>query len=129
MVRSKPSRDRSERKRKESRKVDEEDQGRVKKFTGYNFIPLNAEISEVLMEIKRDPEFHLPPKIPGNPHQKNERKYCDFHYQRGHYTEGSITLKLLIEELIKNNKLVQLLGEQRNQLENNKPQNHRDYQP
>jgi len=46
MVRSKSSRDRLERKMKESRKVDEEDQGRVKKFTGYNFIPLNAEISE-----------------------------------------------------------------------------------
>jgi hypothetical protein len=37
------------------------------------------------MEIKRNPEFFQPPKIPGNPPQKNEGTYCDFHEQRGHY--------------------------------------------
>jgi hypothetical protein len=75
---------------------------------------LNAEKSEVLMEIKRDPEFRPLPKIPGNLPQKNKGKYCDFHEQRGHYTEGCITLRLLVEELIKNGKLVWFLGEQRN---------------
>jgi hypothetical protein len=124
MAMSRPSRDRSlKRKRKEFRKVDGEEQRPVKKFKDYNFTPLNTEISEVLMEIKRDPKFHRPLKIPGNPPQKNEGKYCDFHEQTGHYTEGCITLRL-IEELIKNGKLVRFLGEQRNQPRNNWPRNH-----
>jgi hypothetical protein len=95
-----------------------------KNFADYNFTPLNAEISEVLMEIKRDPKIRQPQKIPGNPPHKNEGKYCDFHEQRGHYTEGCITLRLLIEELIKNGKLVLFLGEQWNWPGNNRPQNH-----
>jgi hypothetical protein len=33
----------------------------------YNFTSLNFGISEVLMGIKKDPEFHKLPKIPGNP--------------------------------------------------------------
>ena len=37
-----------------------------KKFSDYNFTLLNANISEVLMEIKRDPEFRRP-KILGVP--------------------------------------------------------------
>jgi len=42
------------RKRKEFRKADGEEQRSVKKFKEYNFTPLNAGISEVLMEMKRD---------------------------------------------------------------------------
>jgi len=116
-------------KRKEFRKAYGEEQRLVKKFKDYNFTPLNAEISEVLMEIKKDPAFREPQKIPGNPPYKNAGKYCDFHKQVGHYTKGCVTLKLLIEEFIKNDKLVRFLGEQRNQLGNNRPRNHRDYQP
>jgi hypothetical protein len=119
----------SEKKRKEFRKLDGKEQRPVKKFKDYNFTPLNVGISEVPMEIKRDLAFRQPPKIPGNPPPKNEGKYCDFHEQACHYTEGCIALRLLIEELIKNGKLVWFLGEQRNQLGNNWPRNRRDYQP
>jgi hypothetical protein len=35
-----------------------------KKFSDYNFTPLNVNISEVLMEIKGDSEFQRPSKIP-----------------------------------------------------------------
>jgi hypothetical protein len=114
---------------KEFRKVDREEQRPVKKFKDYNFIPFNIEISEVFMEIKRDPAFREPQKIPSNPPYRNADKYCDFYKQAGHYTEGCVTLRLLIEEFIKNDKLVRLLGEQRNQPGNNRTRNHRDYQP
>jgi hypothetical protein len=80
------------------------------------------------MEIKRDPAFREPQKIPGNPPYRNAGKHCDFHKQADHYTEGCVTLRLLIEEFIKNDKLVRFLGEKRNQLGNNRPRNHRDYQ-
>jgi hypothetical protein len=93
----------------------------VKKFKDYNFTPLNAEISEVLMEIKKDSRFLEPQKIPGNPPYWNAGKYCDFHKQVGHYTEGYVTLRLLIEEFIKNGNLVLFLGEQQNQPRNNRP--------
>jgi hypothetical protein len=78
------------------------------------------------MEIKRDPAFREPQKILGNPPYRNAGKYCDFHKQAGHYTEGCVTLRLLIEEFIKNGKLVRFLGEQRPG--NNRPRNHQDYQ-
>jgi hypothetical protein len=42
-----------EKKMKEFRKADGEGQRKVKKFKDYNFTHLNAEISEVLMEIKK----------------------------------------------------------------------------
>jgi len=110
MTNSRPSQHRfSGRKNKDFRKAKREDHRQVKKFKDNNFIPLNAEISEVLMEIKRDPKFCQPPKIPGNPPQKNEGKYCDFHEQIGHYTKGCITLRLLIEEFIHKDKLVPFL--------------------
>jgi hypothetical protein len=73
------------------------------------------------MEIKKDPAFCQPPNIPGNPSYRNAGKYCDFHKQAGHYTEGCVTLRLLIKEFIKNGKLVPFLGEQRNLLGNNRP--------
>jgi len=85
-----------EKKRKEFRKTDGEEQRQVKKFKDYNFTPFNAERSEVLMEIKRDPTFWEPQKIPGNPPYRNAGKYCDFHKQAGHYTGGCVTLRLLI---------------------------------
>jgi hypothetical protein len=116
MASSRPPRETApEKKRKEFRKADGEEQRQVKKFKDYNFTPLNAEISEVLMEIKRDPAFREPQKIPGNPPYRNAGKYCDFHKQAGHYTEGCVTLRLLIEEFIENGKLVRFLGEKRNQ--------------
>jgi hypothetical protein len=46
-----------EKKRKEFRTADGEEQRQVKKFKNYNFTPLNAEISEVLMEIKEIRRF------------------------------------------------------------------------
>jgi hypothetical protein len=74
-----PRKKRKKEKGKEFRKADGEGQRPIKKYKDYNFTPLNAEISEVLMEIKRDLEFRRPPKIPDNPPQKNKGKYCDFH--------------------------------------------------
>jgi hypothetical protein len=77
-----------------------------KKFSDYKFTPLNAKIHEVLMEIKGDPEFRRPPKIPGAPSNQNSGKYCEFHEANGHYIEGCIALRQLIEKFIKNGKLV-----------------------
>jgi hypothetical protein len=42
-------------------------------------MPLSDEISEVLIKIKGDYEFHRPLKIPSNPPYKYEGKYSNFH--------------------------------------------------
>ncbi|XP_059439812.1 uncharacterized protein LOC132172342 [Corylus avellana] len=120
---------RREERKKETRKTVEELKLPKKKFRDYGFTPLNAGISEVLMEVKKDPEFVRPPKILGSPPEKNKDRYCDFHEARGHYTEGCIALRLLIEKLIKNGKLVRFLGDHRDQPRNNRdnrPYNNRD---
>jgi hypothetical protein len=77
-----------------------------KKFSDYNFTPLKANISEALMEIKRDLEFRRPLKIPVVAPNKNSSKYCEFHEANNHYTEGYIALRQLIDKFIKNEKLV-----------------------
>jgi hypothetical protein len=56
---------------KEFRKANGEEQRPVKKFKDYNFTPLNDELSEVLMEIKRDSMSRQTPNIPDNlPYKK-----------------------------------------------------------
>ncbi|XP_059458234.1 uncharacterized protein LOC132187811 [Corylus avellana] len=73
-----------------------------KKFKGYNFTLLNAIIFEVLMEVKRDLEYEKPPRMPKVPQRQNSNRYCEFHKANGHYTEGYIALRHLIENFIKN---------------------------
>ncbi|XP_059431557.1 uncharacterized protein LOC132165069 [Corylus avellana] len=81
-----------------------------KKFNNYNFTLLNANISEVLMEIKKDSRYRRPPRAPQN---QNSDHYYEFHEVNGHYTKGCIALRHLTENFIKNGKLVRFLGEQR----------------
>jgi hypothetical protein len=65
----------------------------VKKFKDYDFTSLNAEVSKVLMEIKKDPEFRQPPKIPIIPHPHNKDKYCDFNEATGYHAEGLMSIE------------------------------------
>jgi hypothetical protein len=82
------------------------------------------------MEIKKNLEFRCPLKISRNPPPHNKDKYCDFHEAASHHIEGYIALLLLIEKFITNGKLVRFLGEHRNQLGKDRPQNqHRDHHP
>jgi hypothetical protein len=57
------------------------------------------------MEIKRDPEYRRPLKIPGVPPNQNLSKYYEFREANGHYIEGCIALRQLINNFIKNEKL------------------------
>ncbi|XP_059434624.1 uncharacterized protein LOC132167629 [Corylus avellana] len=62
-----------------------------KKFNNHNFTPLNANISKVLMEIKKDLKYRRPP---GAPQNQISNRYCEFYEVNGHYTEGCIALTL-----------------------------------
>jgi hypothetical protein len=61
------------------------------------------------VEVKRDPDYELPPKILLEPLDKNKDKYCAYHDAVGHLIEGCISLRLLIEKFISNKKLVRFL--------------------
>jgi len=98
-------------------------------FKDYNFTPLNASIHEVLMEVKKAPEYVRLPRIPGNPPERNKDKYCTFHKANGHGTEGCIALRVTIEKFIGNGKLVFFFTKHRTQPCQNRDRQPRDYPP
>ena len=70
-----------------------------------NYTPLNAPLDQVLMQIKDDPSLKWPEKMKGDPNKRNKNKYCRFHRDHGHDTDGCYDLKQQIENLIKQGKL------------------------
>lgn len=88
------------------------------------------------MEVEKDPEYQKPPRIIEAPPPQNRDKYFKFHEAIGHYKEGCIALRLLIEKFIKKGKLVRFLGDQRGAVANRENhvqevnyQHPRDHQP
>jgi hypothetical protein len=77
-----------------------------KNFRDYKWTPLNASLTEVLMELKKDPNYQRLRPIPGDPPPRLAHKYCAFHDSYGHLTEQCVSLRQLIEKFIENGKLV-----------------------
>jgi len=88
-----------------------------KNFGDYKWTPLNASLTEVLMELKKDSNYQRPRPISGDPPPHLAHKYCAFHDSYGHLTEQCVSLRQLIEKFIENGKLVQFLVNERNQQE------------
>ncbi|XP_022850727.1 uncharacterized protein LOC111372583 [Olea europaea var. sylvestris] len=65
------------------------------------FTPLNTSRSNILMEIKDLKELKWPPRMRSLPESRDRIKYCDFHGDHGHTTEGCLALKQQIEALIR----------------------------
>lgn len=78
----------SEKKKKDTQREQATEAKPRKQFKDYNFTPLNASIHEVLMEVRKDPEYALPRKITREPPKQNKDKYCAYNDAMGHYTEG-----------------------------------------
>ncbi|XP_022897567.1 uncharacterized protein LOC111411250 [Olea europaea var. sylvestris] len=53
------------------------------------------------MEIKELKELKWPPRMQSLPENRDRTKYCDFHRDQGHNTEGCLALKQQIEALIR----------------------------
>jgi hypothetical protein len=87
----------------------------VKRVEDYNWTPINAPAKEVLMEIKKDPDYKNSPPIKGKPHPHNLHKYCHYHDSYGHWTNSCVALREMIERYIADGKLTRFLAKQENQ--------------
>ena len=63
------------------------------------------------MQIKDDPSLKWPEKMRGDPNKRNRNKYCRFHRDHGHNTYECYNLKQQIENLIRQGKLRNFLGQ------------------
>jgi hypothetical protein len=92
---------------------------RAEPFQGRNqsqnqkWTPLNTTLSNVLMEIKRDPAFRWPPRMRTPPEKRNNKKFCEYHNDHGHQTEDCMVLRKEIELLIQNGKLVKFVASEK----------------
>ena len=58
-----------------------------------HYMPLNAPLDQVLMQIKDDPSLKWPEKMKGDPNKRNKNKHCCFHRDHGHDTNECYDLK------------------------------------
>ena len=63
------------------------------------------------MQIKDDPSLKWPEKMKGDPNKRNRNNYCRFHRDRGHDTDECFDLKQQIENLVRQGKLRNFLGQ------------------
>jgi hypothetical protein len=82
----------------------------VKRVENYSWTPVNAPAREIIMEIRKDPNYKDPSPIKGRPHPRNCHKYCHYHDSFGHWTNTCIALKEIIEKYIADGKLTRFLG-------------------
>jgi hypothetical protein len=86
----------SSRKRKEADRITERDP-----FPNQKWTPLNASLSVIFEEARRDPDFKPPPKMRTPAGKWNNQKYCGYHCDHDHQTEECLSLKKEIERFIR----------------------------
>jgi ribonuclease HI len=82
------------------------------------FTRLNTTRSNILMEIKDLKELKWPPRLRDPPEARDKSKYCDFHRDHGHTTDGCFALKREIEALIKRGFLGTYVSEEKRRRDN-----------
>ena len=98
---------------KKGRMEDKKDQDKKASLSARSqqYTPLNMPLEQVLMQIKDDPSLKWPEKMKGDPNKRNRNKYCRFHKDHGHDTDECFDLKQQIENLIRQGKLRNFLGQ------------------
>ena len=76
------------------------------------YTPLNMPLEQVLMQINDDPSLKWPEKMKGDPNKGNRNKYFCFHRDYGHDTDECYNLKQQIENLTRQGKLRNFLGQE-----------------
>jgi hypothetical protein len=96
----------SSRKRKENVCFEERDH-----FPNQKWTLLNTSVSDVFKEAKKDPDFKPPPKMRTPSTKHSNQKYCEYHRDHGHWTEECLLLKKEIELFIRQGKLKEFIGQ------------------
>ncbi|GJR10726.1 reverse transcriptase domain-containing protein [Tanacetum coccineum] len=73
------------------------------------FTPLNRTPIEIF--VAESEKFKLPPPLVTPADKKRSNKFCEFHNDKGHSTDGCMQLKKRIEELVKVGKLSHFIKE------------------
>ena len=87
--------------------------------------PLNASLSTVFIEVRKDLSFKRRPKMRTSQTKHNNKKYCEYHRDHGHWTEDCVILKKEVEMFIQGGKLAKFVDKEegiRNHLWDNRPQ-------
>jgi hypothetical protein len=67
--------------------------------------PVNANLSAIFEEAKKDPDFKPSPKMRTPPTKRTNQKYCEYRHDHGHWTEECLALKKEIDVSIRRGKL------------------------
>jgi hypothetical protein len=121
-----------EKARKEEKQTDtQKDPAKYYQFSIDEWTPLTSPINEVLMEIKRDPQYEKPYPLHNKyVKEENRNKFCAFHNARGHITEECRNLRILIEKFIKIRKLLRFIADNQGQpRQNQESRRHQDQEP
>ena len=70
------------------------------RYSPRQYTPLTASVSQVLREVKHEKFMRWPSHIKSVPIKRDNTKYCEFHRDHGHRTDGCIQLRKEIEYLI-----------------------------
>ncbi|XP_012851806.1 PREDICTED: uncharacterized protein LOC105971498 [Erythranthe guttata] len=105
--------DRQDNRRRDDRRPPLPPQGQPS--TSYNrFTPLNARLTEILHVIEQKGLAEPPRPMQPNAKREKSDRYCRFHKDIGHTTEGCAQLKVAIERLIKHGHLGEYIDKPRN---------------
>jgi hypothetical protein len=73
--------------------------------------PVNANLSAIFEEAKKDPDFKSSLKMRTPPTKRTNQKYCEYHRDHGHWTEECLALKKEIEMSIRRGKLKKFMAQ------------------
>ena len=76
------------------------------------YTPWNMPLEQVLMKIKDDPSLKWLEKMKRDSNKRNKNKYCHFNRDHGHDTNECFDQKQQIENLIRQGKLRNFLGQE-----------------
>ncbi|XP_059453507.1 uncharacterized protein LOC132184045 [Corylus avellana] len=70
-------------------------------------------MTEVLIEIRRGPNFKWPTRMKGLASKRDHTKFCQYHNEVSHLIKECVSLRQEIESFIRNGKLVRFLADER----------------
>ena len=97
---------------------------RRRRYSPQQFTPLTASVPQVLHEVRNEQFLRWPTQMKSDPATRDNTRYCEFHRDYEHRTDGCIQLKKEIEYLIRHGYLRRFIAfenQPQNQAQNQAP--------